>query len=673
MKYTKKITAAALSVLLLCSLAAPASAEAAPSAKEEVIYIITDGSGKVTDIEAVNIFAGGNITDYGDYSAVKILNTTDKINKNGNRITFSSNAERVYYQGTMKNAEIPWNISVRYFLDGKEYSAKDIAGKSGALEIHFSVSKNENCKGSFYENYALQASFTLDTDLCKSIVSDGATVANVGSNKQLTYTVLPGKGIETVIKADVTDFEMDAVAINGVRLNMNFEVDDSVLTDKVNELVSATDELNSGAKDVRDGTGKLNSAAETLNGKVGELNSGVAALTCGAGELYSGLTDITAKNGQLTAAAYTAYEGLCNAAAAALNSQLTANGMSAVTLTPANYSAVLMGLLEKMNADTVYKQAYQAALKRVTEQVEKQSDTLYRGYIESQADSIYTAYVTSQADTLYTQVAAQAVYEQLIQSGYTEEQAAAFLQTSDGQVAVAQAAAALTDGQKAQILNAAVAGLTDEQKAQILNGALASLSEEQKLQIREAYIGQMMTSDEVTSQINTAVAKVNAAAKQVSELMGQLDSYGAFYGGLLDYTGAVSKTAQGAKELKLNMDALYTNTGKLKISVGEMTDAVGELYGGTKKLANGTAEFSDKTSNIDEQISDEIDNMISSVTGNDAETVSFISEKNTNVGSVQFVIKTAAIKKSVAAADSAAAEEPLTFWQKLLRLFGLYR
>lgn len=120
------------------------------------------------------------------------------------------------------------------------------------------------------------------------------------------------------------------------------------------------------------------------------------------------------------------------------------------------------------------------------------------------------------------------------------------------------------------------------------------------------------------------------------------------------------------------MDALYTNTGKLKISVGEMTGAAGKLYGGTKELANGTSGFSDKPSNIDEQISDEIDNVISSVTGNNAETVSFISEKNTNVGSVQFVIKTAAVEKSGAAASSAAKEAKLTFWQKLLRLFGLY-
>ena len=82
----------------------------------------------------------------------------------------------------------------------------------------------------------------------------------------------------------------------------------------------------------------------------------------------------------------------------------------------------------------------------------------------------------------------QAVYEQLIQSGYTEEQASAFLQIPEGQVAVAQAAAALTDGQKAQILNAAVAGLTDEQKEQILEGAAASLTDEQKAQIKQGYI-----------------------------------------------------------------------------------------------------------------------------------------------------------------------------------------
>ena len=672
MKYIKSLTAVALSVLLVGSLTAPALAEATPSEKEEVIYIMTDASGKVTDMEAVNIFFGGSITDYGNYSAVKPLNTTDKIEQNGDKITFSSNAEKVYYQGTMKNTTIPWNISIRYFLDGKEYTAKDIAGKNGALEIRFAVCKNESYKGSFYENYALQAAFTLDTDRCKNIVAGGATVANVGSDKQLSYTILPGKEIDAVIRADVTDFEMDAVAINGVRLNLNIDIDEDKLTDKVDELVSVIGNIDNGASELKGGTKSLSDATGTLNNKIEELYTGVGSLTSGASDLYSGLASITEKNYQLTGAAYTAYEGLCSAASATLNSQLKENSMESVTLTPSNYSSVLMTLLEKMDADAVYNQAYQTALQQVTLQVEAQADKLYQGYIQSQANAIYREYVASQADSLYAQVAVQAVYEQLIQSGYSAKQATAFLQSAEGQAAVVQAVTNMTDEQKTQILSGAVSQLTDEQKEQILQGSLLSLTNEQKTQIRETYIQQMMASDEVTSQISTAVAAVSTAAEQISELKRQLDNYGAFYQGLLDYTDAVSDVTNGAKTFKLNMDTLYSNIGTLRVSVGDLDDAVGKLYGSTQEFASGTAEFVDKTSDMDTQISDEIDTMLSSITRDDAETVSFVSERNTNVNSVQFVIKTAAIEKNEAVADNVTEEAPLTFWQKLLRLFGLY-
>lgn len=597
MKHMQKFTAAAMAVLLLGFTVVPAFAETAPSAKEEVIYAMADASGKVTDAEAVNIFAGGDIVDYGDYSAVKPLNTNDTITQNGDQIAFSSTADKVYYQGTMKNAALPWNISIRYYLDGKEYAPQDVAGKSGALEIRFSVTKNESCGGSFYDDYALQASFTLDTERCRNIVSNGATVANVGSDKQLTYTILPGKGIDTVITADVTDFEMDAAAINGVRLNLDVDVDDTDLMDKVDELVSAIGDLDDGAWELHDGTEELYDATKTLNSKVGDLHSGVGDLTAGAGDLYTGLTDITAQN--------------------------------------------------------------------------QQADQLYLGYVKSQADSIYLAYVTTQADALYAQVAAQAVREQLIQSGYSEAQADAYLQTADGQTLVAQTVSNMTEEQKAQILNAAVAKLTDEQKKQILQGAVASLTEEQKAEIREAYIQQMMASDDMTSQINAAVATVSAA-KQVSELKGQLDSYGVFYQGLVAYTDAVSSAAAGAKSLKLNMDTLYSNTGKLKLSVGELSDVVGELYDGTGELTDGTTEFVDKTSDMDTQISDEIDSMTASLSGGDGDAESFVSEKNTNVNTVQFVIKTAAIEKAETTTDNTVESAPLTFWQKLLRLVGLY-
>lgn len=568
MKHTKNIAAAALSVLLLSSLTVPALAAAAPPAKEEVIYVMTDAAGKVTDMEAVNIFPGGSITDYGDYSAVKVLNTTDNIHQSGEKITLYSAAERVYYQGTMKSSVIPWNISIRYLLNGVELPAEDIAGKSGALEIRFSVSKNESCTGSFYEDYALQASFTLDTKRCKNILSSGATAANVGSDKQLTYTILLDSGIETAITADVTDFEMDSVAINGVRLELDLDVDDSALTDKIDDVVSAIDELNDGTQELQSGAFELYDATQTLCSGACELHSGAISLSSGAGELYSGLSTLATKNSTLTDAAYTAYEGLCTAAAAALNAQLEANGMDTIVLTPSTYSAVLTGLLEKLNADAVYQQAYQAALQQVTAQVEANED------------------------------------------------------------------------------------IPDEQK--------------------EAYIRQMMASEEVTAKINAAVSAVSTAAKQVSELKGQLDSYGTFYRGLSEYTSAVSSAASGASTLKQGTDTLLSGTAELLSGAGELSDGARELYDGTCELADGTAEFADETSDMDEKISDEIDSMTSSFTGGSNEVVSFVSDKNGDVASVQFVIKTAAIEKAEVAPADAPAEAPLTPLQKLLRLFGAY-
>ena len=672
MKTGKKMTVGALSLLLAGSMVIPVSAETIPSEKEEVIYVMMDSSGNVNDMEAVNIFSGGEITDYGNYSAVKMLNTTDKIVQNGDTISFSSDADRVYYQGTMKSANLPWNISIRYFLDGKEYESKDLAGKSGKLEIKFKVEKNEKYNGDFYENYALQAAFALDTDSCENIKADGATEANVGSKKQLTYTILPGKGIETSIYADVTDFAMEAVTINGVHLNLNIDIDDEQLTDKINEIVKAVNTVNNGASDIKDGTGQLADATETLNDKVGELNSGVGALTSGAGDLSSGLSAITEKNDQLRDGAYTAYEGLCNAAVTALNSQLSANGLESVTLTPDTYSDVLMGLLEKMNADTVYNEAYQVALQKVTEQVNAKADELYTGYIQSQAESIYMAYITKQADTLYAKVAAQAVYEQLIQDGYTDEQANTYLQSEEGKQKVSQLVSGMSDEQKSQILSGAVANLTQEQKDQIQKGALNSLTDEQKSQIRETYIQQMMASDDVTAQINAAVAKISSAAEQVSALKGQLDNYGTFYQGLITYTDAVSNAASGADSLKLNMDKLYSSTGVLETSVVTLNDAVAKLYDGTMQLADGTNEFAEKTDGMDEQVGDEIDSMVSSISGNNEQTHSFISDKNTNVTSVQFVIKTEAIEKPATITNEGAKDEThLSFWQKLLKLFGL--
>lgn len=46
-----------------------------------------------------------------------------------------------------------------------------------------------------------------------------------GANKQLSYVILPGQGIDTTITADIADFEMDAVTINAIKMNLNISID----------------------------------------------------------------------------------------------------------------------------------------------------------------------------------------------------------------------------------------------------------------------------------------------------------------------------------------------------------------------------------------------------------------------------------------------------------------
>lgn len=676
MKHIKRIITILLAALLMVSIM-PLSAFAAEenTPKEEVVYINLNADGSVKEINVVNIFdldKNGQIIDYGKYENLRNMTTTDKIDYSGETVTIDAKAGKLYYEGKLDSNVMPWNIAIRYYMDGKEYKASDIAGKSGNLKITINITENTDCIGNFFEGYALQASVTLDTDKCNNIKADGATVANVGNNKQLTYTILPNKGADIEIAAKATDFEMSAIAINGIKLNLAIDIDDAEIQSKIDEIIGAVNDLDEGSSELKDGAEELYDGIKLLNDKAGELYAGVCTLNNGSADLSSGLSAITAKNKELLDGAYSAFKGLCFASETILNAELTKNGIQTVTLPPETYATVLTELLKTMDADAAYNMAYGKALSEVTAQIEMQADALYSGYVEQNADAIYLAYVQSQADTLYAKVAAQAVLKQLAASGYTLEQATAYMQTAEGQALIAQAVGAMTDKQKQQIITTAVANLSDKQETQIKAGAVQSLTDEQKTQIKNGYIEQTMKSKEVTDQIISAVATANTAAASVAEIKGQLDNYSLFYEGLKSYTSAVSDATSGANTLKINMDTLYTNIGTLKTSIGELNDGVKALFDGTTELNDGTRDFVKETDGIETKVSGEIDSMITKATGSDLEIASFVSEKNTNVNAVQFVIQTKAIEIAETVIEDPLIEEKLNFWQKFLKLFGLY-
>lgn len=286
-----KLAPGVAAAILLAGAVMPAAVAGATS-KEEVIYVNTNAYGKVENIDVVNIFSlehAGVIEDFGEYSSVRNMTTNDKVEIKDGKVSVNVNeAGKIYYDGKLISTQAPWNLSIKYYLDGEEKTAPEIVGASGKLKIVLKVTKNNSYAGpDFFSNYALQGTLQLDTTKAENIVSETATVANVGQKKQLSYIALPGEGLDVTITADVKDFEMDGFSINGIPLNLNVDVDDTELINKVNDLKSAVQRLD-------DGTGELNSGIKMLADGVNEVDSKLKELDSYSDQIAGGSAEMLA-------------------------------------------------------------------------------------------------------------------------------------------------------------------------------------------------------------------------------------------------------------------------------------------------------------------------------------------------------------------------------------------
>lgn len=345
----KKILTTLLVAILLITLSIPNNtyAEDIASQKEEVVYGILDLDGSVNNLYVVNILKGGQIADYGNYTKVQNLTTSEKLKQNKDQISINTKANKLYYKGTLVSKELPWNIAIQYLLDGKEISGAALAGKSGALQIKISVTQNDKVNRSFFENYALQISLQLDTKFCDNIKADNATMAEAGSSKQISYTVLPGKGTDICVTADIHDFEMKEITLNGIKMVLDMEINYEEFTSDINKLADAIKKLDDGAGDLKDGANQLTDGMKKyINGLkeykdgLSKLDGGVGKLNTGATSLRDGLLKLSQQNDSLVKGAL----AIQNATFNTVNAQLMAKGLTLPTLTPQNYNKVLGGI-----------------------------------------------------------------------------------------------------------------------------------------------------------------------------------------------------------------------------------------------------------------------------------------------------------------------------------------
>ena len=174
------------------------------------------------------------------------------------------------------------------------------------------------------------------------------------------------------------------------------------------------------------------------------------------------------------------------------------------------------------------------------------------------------------------------------------------------------------------------------------------------------------------AKLDTGIKSLAVSVQQLADGVNQLVSeYGKLDKGVNEYTEGVAKVIAGYSQIVTGTSDLLSGSGELSDGTAELVNSIAELYDGTSQLKDGTGEMRDETDGMDTQITDKIDEMVNGITGGNYELVSFVSEKNTNVKAVQFVIQTESVQIKEADEATPVVEEKLNFWQKVLKLFGI--
>ncbi|MBS3680866.1 YhgE/Pip domain-containing protein [Ornithinibacillus massiliensis] len=561
------------------------------TAKDEVIYATLDTAGKSNEIYVVNtldIAKAGMITDYGTYTSLRNLSDIQELNKQGDAVTFSASEGKFYYQGNINDAALPWDITISYFLDGKEISPEDLAGEDGHVTIRIETAINESMNPVFMENYLLQISVPLNTEIFTNIKADDGMIANAGKDKQVTFTVMPENEAELEVEADVVDFEIDGISFTGIPSSMSIDgIDVDGMTGDIQSLSDAIEAINDGVRELHNG--------------VSELNAGTSQLVDGSKQYQDGVKELANSSTDLVNGSKELEEALTT-----LNSSLSSTeemDMSGLEGLIGGLYQLSDGLGEIGNGLNELKTNYRDAY-----------DALDKAINEIPAYQITNAEISA-----------------LRESGADQEVINRLLATYEAAQKVKGTYSAVKPGFDAvgETLTGVNKSLSEmaNQVDKMANGLSDSLEED---------------GMDGFSELQEGIAMLSA-------------NYKAFHSGLVEYTGGVSQIASAYNEVHSGMVELSEGTNELENGVGELHD--------------GTNELSDSTSNLPEQMTEEIDEMMSDYDKSDFEPVSFVSSKNEKVNSVQFVFKTESIQQEEPEENNEPVEEKKGFWELFLDLF----
>lgn len=561
-------------------------AETEEIGKEETVYIVADSTGEAKETIVSewlkNPEKKERIKDVSELADIENVKGDETFEQNGSDLNWKADGKEIYYQGTTAK-KAPVSEKITYYLDGKETSPKELAGKSGKVKIRFDYTNHEK-EGDVYVPFLVISGMTLGDNFTNVQVTNGKVISN-GDKNIIVGAAMPG--LKESLKADDKDFAEDVSIPEYVEVTADaegFELDMTMtVVTGISEFASdrsldfsdadkKMEDLTDAMGQLKDGSGELKNGLDTLNEKTGEfsdgmndLQSGIAAYTDGAGKLANGISALKGQSGLLIGGVsdLVLSVGALNDGVRTLDKALN---------TP-------MGSQEKAAAMAAAKAAAESA---ADAQFADPSNPQSYQNIKTQAEQAFYASAASEAAK---QAAAKAAKEQAMAGIESQKPAIAAAAREQALAGIESQKPAIAAAAKEQAM-AAINGQLDEIAAaarkQAVEAANSAVSESAKNQLKNAFIAagyiQAAQSGGITVEQAMGDAGIQASVAQAAEaqLQSLLGSVGEAAGTAADQTArsVASQTAGRAAEQTAGVIADQAAGSAAEQTAGGVADQV---------------------------------------------------------------------------------------------------